>query len=188
MKKEFHWRIQNESVHMLIYVISSSWIRRMMFICCSHVLNVALVSLKNDYFSPFFVVSHGVVWVPHARHEFPPCCHTTCLHPPGMVGVWTSGVSFSSPSAYHGGSVGCVSSLSSPQWMMWPVLVKGHSCFLSSWGMASLGYAHLSCLKAAMIWWAWFVHGMRLWRKAVPLTPVSSNTHFLSAQAQSSVE
>ena len=30
--------------------------------------------------------------------------------------------------------------------------------------------------------------GMRLWRKAVPLTPVSSNTRFLSAQAQSSVE
>ena len=39
-----------------------------------------------------------------------------------------------------------------------------------------------------MIWCAWFVHGMCLWRKAVPLTPVSSNTRFLSAQAQSSVE
>ena len=46
----------------------------------------------------------------------------------------------------------------------------------------------LSRLKATMIWWAWFVDGMRLWRKAVPLTPVSSNTCFLSAQAQSSVE
>ena len=40
-------------------------------------------------------------------------------------------------------------------------------------------------MKAAMIWWAWFVHVMHLWRKAVPLTPVSSNTHFLSAQLQS---
>ena len=32
------------------------------------------------------------------------------------------------------------------------------------------------------------MHGMRLWRKAVPLAPVSSSTRFLSAQAQSSVE
>ena len=40
-------------------------------------------------------------------------------------------VSFSSPSAYRGGSVGSVSSLSSPQWMMWPVLVRSRSCFLS---------------------------------------------------------
>ena len=60
-------------------------------------------------------------------------------------------VSFSSPSAYRGGSVGCVSSLSSPQWMMWPVLVMSRSCFLSPQGRASSGYAHLSRLKAAMI-------------------------------------
>lgn len=37
-------------------------------------------------------------------------------------------VSFSSPSVYCGGSVCSVSSLSSPQWMMWPVLVRSRKC------------------------------------------------------------
>ena len=37
-------------------------------------------------------------------------------------------VSLSSPFAYRGGGVGCVSSLSSPQGMKWPVVVRRGSC------------------------------------------------------------
>ena len=54
--------------------------------------------------------------------------------------------------------------------------------------MAWSGYAHLSRLKATMIWWAWFVAAMCLWRNAVALAPVSSITRFISAHAQSPVE
>ena len=50
-----------------------------------------------------------------------------------------------------GGGDGCVSSLSSPHGMMRPLLVRSLSNLLSHCGMTSSGYAHLSCLKAAMI-------------------------------------
>ena len=50
-----------------------------------------------------------------------------------------------------GGGGGCVSSLTSSKLMMWPVAVRRGLCFLSYWGIASSGYAHLSHLKAQMI-------------------------------------
>ena len=45
----------------------------------------------------------------------PPCCHTTYLYPPTMVGVSSSSVLSLSTLSMCNGGVGCVSSLSSPK-------------------------------------------------------------------------
>ena len=82
----------------------------------------------------------------------------------------------------------CVSSLSSPRLMMWPVLVRRGSCFFEFLRDGIIRICPSESFESTMIYCAWFVSEMRLWVKAVPLAPVSSNTCFISIQAQSSVE